>query len=340
MRKLLLKLGDYLFVMRPLILVPAWSFYLLGSAAGKRTAGVTPAWLDWTPGAPAPFYLGFACLTAILVSAYLLNQIFDQESDRLNDKGHFLTRGIFTPRTVLVMAVASFLVASFLYRYVAPAQREVLVLAVMLSLAYSAPPLRLVARPYVDLLANAVGYGGIAYVAGFAAWSPRLDHAAVLSIPYLFLVGAAFLHTTLLDAAGDRQSDKRTTTVAIGDDRSVSLSCVLVMAGMGPAVAISFLRFGDWMAPVLLGLCAVIVVLAALRSGRPGTTVPSSRVVQLVTVVVTVPAAAAWPVYLVLLVPVILAARFYYTARFGITYPGPGRPAKNASAGASGPPLN
>jgi chlorophyll synthase len=340
MKKLLLRLGDYLFVMRPLILVPAWSFYLLGSAAGRRAAGVTPAWFDWSPGAPPPFYFGFACLTAVLVSAYLLNQIFDQESDRLNGKGHFLTRGIFTAKTVLVMAVTAFLVASFLFRYVAESQREVLVLAVVISLAYSAPPLRLVARPFVDLLANAVGYGGIAYMAGFAAWNPRLEHAVLLSIPYVFLVGAVFLHTTLLDAAGDRQSGKKTTTVVIGEDRSVSLSCVLVMAGLGPAFAISFLRFHDWLAPLLLGLCAVILVHAALKSNRTESTGPSSQAVQLITLVVTVPAAATWPAYVVLLLPVILAARLYYTVRFGITYPGPGRPAKDASTGASGPPLN
>jgi len=332
MKKLLLRLGDYVFVMRPVILVPAWSFYLLGSTAGRRAAGTAPGWFDWIPEAPVAFYCGFASLTAILVTAYLLNQVFDEESDRLNGKGHFLTKGIFTARTLVVMAVVAFLFASYFFRFVDKAQREALALAVVLSLAYSVPPLRLVARPFVDLLANAVGYGGIAYIAGYAAWHPRIDHAALLAVPYVCLVGATFLHTTILDAAGDRDSGKKTTTVVIGTRRSAALACVLALTGLGPAIGISLGKFGDWQAPAILGICAAFFAYSALKLRRTGSTDSSSFSVQAATVAVTVPAAVAWPGYLLLIVPVVAAARIYYTARFGITYPGPSvtRQAKNA----------
>jgi 4-hydroxybenzoate polyprenyltransferase len=315
MKRILLRLGDCVFVMRPLILIPAWSFFLLGAAAGSRRSP--------HPYTPDAFYYGFACLTAILVTAYLLNQIFDQESDRLNRKGHFLTQGIFRVRTVLLMALVVFSLASFLFRSVNDAQRSPLVFALALSLAYSLPPLRFVARPVVDLLANAVGYGGIAYATGFAAFDPSIASAAVLSLPYLFLVGATFLHTTILDIDGDRDAGKTSTSVFIGERASAVLACLLAGAGLVPAVLTSYNRYGDIISPVILSAGFVVFVYAAVKLLRTRDRSASSNAVQLTTATVTIPAVTAWPIYLVLILPLLISARYYYRARFGLSYPGP-----------------
>jgi 4-hydroxybenzoate polyprenyltransferase len=323
MKKLLLRLGDYVFVTRPLILVPAWSFYLLGAAAGRKAAGETPRGFEILTWAPYGFYYGLACLTAILITAYLLNQIFDRESDRLNNKGHFLTKDIFSVRTVMLMAVVGFLLASYFFRFVAYAQGVPLILAVILALAYSVPPLRLVAHPFVDLLSNAVGYGAIAYVVGYGAWGRALDDATLLALPYVFLVGATFLHTTVLDAEGDRGSGKKTTTVLIGVGPSAVLACVLAVAGLIAATAISAAKYGDWTAVAVVAFCTMVFIHSAVRLRRSGDTAPSATAVHVATAAVTVPAVVAWPAYLIVLLPIVVAARFYYRARFGIIYPGP-----------------
>jgi 4-hydroxybenzoate polyprenyltransferase len=323
MKRLLLRLGDYVFVMRPLILVPAWSFYLLGAAAGQRMSGVTPRPADLAPDAPAQFYIGLGCLTAILITAYLLNQVFDQETDRINDKGHFLTRGIFSVRTVVLMALVTFLIATYCFRFVDDAQRLPLVIAVVLSLAYSLPPLRLVARPFADLLSNAIGYGGVAYVAGFAAWHPPAPDAYLLALPYVFLVGATFLHTTIMDVEGDKRSGKITTSVVIGTAPSAALAWALSAAGLVPALAVSFARFGDKLAPVILAAGTAIFVHAALKLRKSRKDPVSSNAVQWATVLITIPAVVAWPAYLLLMIPLVVAARLYYRARFGVNYPGP-----------------
>jgi 4-hydroxybenzoate polyprenyltransferase len=315
MKKILLRFGDYLFVMRPLILIPAWSFYLLGAALGERRGAIAAA--------PAPILYGFGCLTAILVTAYLLNQVFDQESDRRNKKGHFLTRGIFSVRAVVLMAMFAFLFASYLFRSVSAAQRIPLVLALVLSLAYSLPPLRLVARPFVDLLANAAGYGGIAFVTGFAAFDPSTRDAVLLALPYVLLVGATFLHTTILDVDGDRDSGKITTSVVVGERASAVLACGLAGAGLGPAAAVSLRIYGDKLSLMILAVCFVVFFYAAVRLYRERNSSASSNAVQAATVMVTIPAAISWPAYFALLVPIVVAARFYYRARFGINYPGP-----------------
>ena len=72
-----LRLCDYIFVLRPLILVPAWSFFLVGAAQGGDRAFLNTA---------LPSSTVLPTLTAILIVAYLINQIFDKDSDAKNNK--------------------------------------------------------------------------------------------------------------------------------------------------------------------------------------------------------------------------------------------------------------
>ncbi len=327
MKRFLLRIGDYVFVMRPLILIPAWSFFLLGAAAGRGRTGFLLGFSD----APAAFFYSFGCLTAILITAYLLNQVFDMDSDRRNRKGHYLTRGIFKVRTVVLMAVVAFLLASYFFRFVNASQRLPLAVALVLSLTYSLPPLRLVARPFVDLLVNAAGYGAVAFISGYAVYDASITDAAALSLPYMFLVGATFLHTTILDIDGDKRSGKITTTVVIGVRRSAIAAWVLVVLGWVSAALISLPSYGNRLSLVILSLGFVVFSVAAFRIYRDGGTQVSSNTVQAATVLVTIPAAIVWPAYLFLLAPIVATARPYYKARFGLSYPGP------ASAVRTGP---
>lgn len=319
-RSILLRIGDCIFVLRPLLLVPAWSLFLLGAgAAANDPSSVVPRGV--LPD-------GIACLSAILISAYLLNQVFDQESDRRNDKCHYLPRGIFRARTVVLLAIVFFLVATYLFRSVKPPQKLPLILALVLSLVYSLPPLRLVAKPFLDMLANAVGYGGIAFVTGFAAFDPGTAGAVTRAVPYVFLVGATFLYTTILDEEGDRASGKISTTVLIGARRSADLAVALVGAGVVWAWVVYITERGDWLAPVLMSVAQVVFTAAAVKLRRRDPRAKkrlSSNVVQWVTLLVTFPAAFLWPMYLILLVPLVVLSRFYYRARFGLDYPGPAK---------------
>jgi len=326
-KRFLVRVGDYLFVMRPLILIPAWSFYLLGAENGRRQATVadTSRFL----GAPPEFYYGFGCLTAILIAAYLINQVFDQESDRRNQKGFYLTQGIFTVRTVLMMAFFAFLFASWCYRFVDSAQKLPLVLALILSMLYSMPPLRLVARPFVDLLANAVGYGGVAFVAGYGSYNESLSTAVLLATPYICLVGATFLFTAILDVDGDRASGKVTTSVLIGIKPSALTACVLTAIGWLVALLMSWRLYSDRIGVVVLFLCLLVFVLATIRIISGNAIRASSNAVQAATALITIPALLVRQEYVVLLVPILLAARLYYSARFGIRYPGPAPDAKD-----------
>ena len=304
----ILRICDFLFVLRPVILIPAWSFYLIGAASGTRSTGTSVA------AVPTP--LTAFCLTAILVTAYLLNQIFDRESDERNNKCLYLSRGIFRPRTLVLMAVASFLAASLAYHRVDLGAKGPLALALALSLAYSLPPARLCARPFFDLSSNAVGYGGIAFALGFGAVNASRDSAMWESIPWVLLVGATFLHTTILDFSGDRAAGKKSTTVLMGIRASAVTAVVLHGCAFVFAIATR-----DSVAAIVTGLTLPVTVFPVFKRSISS----SSFVIQTNTLVVTVAAAFAWPLYLAVVVPLIALSRFYHRRRFGFAYPGPAR---------------
>lgn len=301
----LLRLCDFVFVLRPLILIPAWSFFLIGAAQSSESG---------LPAGSFPPVTVLKSLTAILIVAYLINQIFDKDADRRNNKIFYLANGIFSEWMLLVIAGAFFVAASVTFQAAENFQRGPLVLALFLALVYSLPPIRLCARPVLDVGANAVGYGGIAFVLGHTVFNPSLREALVGSIPYVLMVGATFLHTTILDVEGDRDSGKVSTAVWIGAKRSAILG-----VGLHAAAVVVAALSGHMMALATTGVGLPISVYASVRTNKR----TSSALVQSSILIVTVTAVVAWPAYLGIVLPLVLLARYYYKRRFGITYPGP-----------------
>ena len=286
---------DFFFALRPLVLVPAWSFLLLGHGLGAGD------------GFPAQRFL---LLSAVLAGVHLVNQVVDAESDRINAKGFFLQRGIFRARTYVL--VASLLLGVALgTAWALDVTPLGLTAAAALGLTYSLPPLRWSARPGWDLAANAVGYGGLATWIGAAEiaasplWAARLG-ACMLA------VAAVFLHTTLLDLEGDRRTGKRSSGVALGVQRTRRVAMLSALAGAAAAAAAR--------APFLLGASLGVAGLATASSLAPRRC--TSRTVSTGgTALFALAAGLQQPVFLLLLAFLVIATRTYYRRRFRLAYP-------------------
>lgn len=296
-----MRVVDFFFALRPLVLVPAWSFFLLGAAAARRSGAA--------PDFPAA---SCVCFTLVMLAVHLVNQVADRDSDRLNEKGFFLQRGIFTPRQYLC-AAALCLAGGIGGAWRLQASPGVVVAAAVLGLAYSVPPLRLAARPGFDLAANAAGYGGIAVLMGAPeparAGSPFV---ALVMASCMLAVGAVFLHTTLLDQEGDRRTGKRTSGVVWGTapTRYVAAACALaaLLAAAG----------AGWL---LTAIPATVLALLALGAALAPAKVPSRRVCVAASAAYALSAGVAWTPFLPLLALLALATRIYYRRRFQIAYP-------------------
>lgn len=301
------KAADYLFLMRPIILIPVWTFYLLGAHHGRDPA---------SSGAPAQSLLiGALSFTLLIGAAYIVNQITDRESDRLNRKLFLISDGIVPVRTAwietcmlgaMALAAGAFVSLPFFF---------LLLFGALLGAAYSIEPLRLKRRPGLDVAANAVGNGIINTLAGWIAAGGSTAGLPVLA-PYPLAVASVHLATTLADIGGDSGMGLRTTGVAIGARRGLFASAALMAAAAGLAWAV-----GNRPAfyASLLSLPCFISALGRLRAA------PAAGELLLPAKVATLVFTAAagiifWP-FIPFVIAVLWCTRIYYRRRFGIVYP-------------------
>ncbi|HEY5133856.1 MAG TPA: UbiA family prenyltransferase [Candidatus Krumholzibacteriaceae bacterium] len=299
---------DYIFLLRPMILIPVWTFYLLGARHGANASGVAIE--------AAHLAAGLVSFTALLGAIYIMNQIADRAADLAGNKLFLIPRGIITVRAAWIEA-AALVVVSFALALATLSALFAVILAVSLVLgaAYSLEPVRLKRRPVVDVLANAAGNGVLNTLAGWvAAGAPIAGWTSL--IPYPFAVASVHLATTLADVEADSKMGFKTSGVMLGVSRGLFCSTAL----MGGAAVASYVTGNN---PALIAsILSLPFFLIPVRSitgpaRNPDALIPAKTA----TIIFSIAAGFLFPLYVPALAAVILLTRLYYARRFGIEYP-------------------
>lgn len=298
---------DYFFILRPLILIPVWDFFLIGSYRARGARGFT-----WDMA------LGLLIYTMLMGGVYILNQIMDIETDRINKKLFLLTAGYVTVKTATFQMTALWLAAVILAYKSGLAFMLFIALSLILGVAYSLPPIKLKGKPFLDLLANGFGYGLVNFGLGWLIFRPFTWSILGIFLPYLLSIAAVFVNTTIVDAEGDRKAGERTTAVLIGAPMSYALSSLL-MAG---AIIASALR-KDLICLIPSAVSLPLFLVAALCCFQKNKvdrklTILSFRLPGLLFTLVT---GYLYPPYFLFLIVLLIAMRIYYKKRFGMNYP-------------------
>jgi chlorophyll synthase len=309
-RRRALAILDYVFLLRPVILIPGWVFLLLGYYSGRFWEG-DPA-SPWIPG--GTLLLSLVILTAVLGGTYILNQICDRETDRLNRKLFLISEG----RIPLWAATAELIVlyAGSLYlgwRFIGIGYGSLVLAAALLGIAYSVRPLRLKGRPGWDISANGLGFGGIAYVMGWITGAPFHPVALLGVLPYALAVGAIHTNATVLDMDGDRAGGDRTIAVCLGGTRRTLWLGIALTAG----ALVAALSLAETLT-VLWAAGSLATFGWALWRNDPGSVATANQLSGRAFVLLQ---GVRFPHFLVWLVIVYLATKWYYRSRFGIDYP-------------------
>ncbi|MBD3402467.1 hypothetical protein GF420_06205 [candidate division GN15 bacterium] len=296
---------DLVFAARPMLLIPVWTVYLVSLHYHHRLSGESFDWAD----------LGMlAALTLAFAGAYYINQVYDIESDRINNKLGFLQRGLLAPGNLSLGFVITSTVALAISIAYSFWMLGIFAQIVFLGWAYSAPPLRLKDRPIGGVLANAWAIGFL--IVFTVLPSPTIHTIGLLGwdnpVYFFFAVASITILTTIPDREGDRHTGKRTAAVALGTRGALALALVLMI------IAVLVAWRSEYAALVYLALFASIVVLMALLLPAPGVVLLATKLPLLL---MTLLAAFFYPGYLVFLVALILATRIYYQRRFGLVYP-------------------
>jgi chlorophyll synthase len=187
---------------------PAALGYVMASGSWLPPAGSEPR------VATAALVLGPLLWGAVLT----LNDRYDVVSDRASPRK--ATTPVVTGRLTLHdlaglqtwFTTASLIVAAVVGPVLVAGTAGVLVL----SWAYSAPPLRLKGRPGADIAANAVAVGLLAPLCGWSLIRPLLEYPPALAITGTLIAVALYIPTTVIDRDADLLAGDRTFAVRFG----------------------------------------------------------------------------------------------------------------------------
>ena len=296
---------DLFFAARPLLHLPIWTVYLVSLRYHHQLSGEMFGWRD---------LIMMVGISLLFAGASYINQVYDYESDRINSKLGFLQKGLLTSSQLLT----GFTIVSLVAVAVAPLFSWftffVFAQLLLLSLIYSAAPLRLKDRPVGGLFANAWAFGFLVAVsvmpdmtihnAGLLGWDAPFY--------FFFAVGATYALTTIPDRLGDAATGKRTLAVVLGvTGTMITAILLLLLAALTAIGSRQMLLF--FVAAGAAGLVFGVLLLRTESSARLASKLP--------LFVLTLAAGYWYPVYLVFVVALLLATRAYYRWRFQVSYP-------------------
>ena len=249
---------------------------------------------------------------------YILNQITDIETDRVNKKLFILSEGHVPIRHAYIEMILLWVIALLLSIKFSFVFLIFIVVSLVLGVLYSVPPIKLKGKPILDTLANSFGYGMINFAVGWLIVA-SFDFAMFIKfIPYFLSISAVFINTTVVDIRGDREAGEITTAVLLGEQVSLVCSTVLISAAIISAYVMKDLIC---LIPAVLSFPFFVygALYALLRKKQNRRlTIFSFRLPGLLFTLATI---YLYPVYAVFLIVIFLAMRFYYKKRFGISYP-------------------
>ncbi|TET60079.1 MAG: hypothetical protein E3J47_07390 [Candidatus Stahlbacteria bacterium] len=298
---------DYFFILRPLILIPCWNFLLIGSYLARGKGGFT-----------AEIIFGLIIYTLIMGGVYILNQIMDIETDRINKKLFLLSEGYIPVKYAYIEMAVLWILAILLSIQFNVIFLLFISISLVIGVFYSLPPIKLKGKPILDTVSNGIGYGVINFSIGWLLFRSFEWSMFYRFFPYFLSISAVFINTTIVDIEGDRRAKEFTTAIFLGENIAYVSSTILMIG----AIIVAF-TLKDFIclipAAVSLPLFIYVAVCSLIKNKiNRKLTIVSFRLPGLLFTFIT---AFLYPVYFLILIAVLIGMRIYYKNRFGISYP-------------------
>jgi 4-hydroxybenzoate polyprenyltransferase len=305
---------DYFFVLRPSLFFPVWTVSLAGYWAQQRFDR-NETWHDFNITflhSDISYIIAIALFTLVMGASFLINQIEDADSDRLNNKLFLIANGDISVRNAYIETVIALAVPAVLFLL---SRIDLLFVSaaafIVTGFLYSCKPYKMKDRPFGGLVINVLGY----YVVFALGWMIKSQVNAKMflhSTPYALGISAVYFLTLIPDVEGDRHSGKITLAVRYGDKPVLWLGLLTNSLAILAAVLA-----GDLV--VLLPTAAVMPLYILAVVTRSVTHVLWTT--RYATLFLSLMICYRFQLYLLLIVCLFFFARWYYKNRFNVNYP-------------------
>jgi 4-hydroxybenzoate polyprenyltransferase len=304
---------DSIFLCRPMVLVPVWGFSLFGYFAG-RNGKISTLHTFWQ-ATDINVFLWMLVFSCSVGCVYVLNQIADSEVDKKNGGLPLIAGGVVSIKqaifTALFAALASLILPAVFGRGTIA---FLSLLSIALGAVYSFKPTYFSGRPYFDFLTNGVGFGIIAFGAGWISAGRSLVEPLFFlkALPYFLLMCAGSISSTIPDIGGDALGGKRTTAVVLGERKAHVLSFVLLIAAA---------IFAAGNKDIVAGFCAIAGLPFYFLYRVSPKRIFAEAAYKAGGALSMVAAALIMPLFLLCGIAVFISTRMYFRWRHGVTYP-------------------
>jgi len=217
-------LAAYVELVRPFTLLAPVIAGLCFAVMGEASTG----WVHWNRD-PFTFIQtmiwGVGALVLVNAASNALNAVYDLDIDRINKPERPLPRGLINPHEATTVAYLLYFFTFFRASTLSPSFALFVFAIILLTIIYSAPPLRTKKIFLVNNLTIALARGVFGVLAGWSIFGDPLNPApwAVGAILLVFLFGAATTKD-FTDIPGDQAFGVKTLPVVIGVERAATIT--------------------------------------------------------------------------------------------------------------------
>ena len=290
---------------------------VIGMASAQMHLVGHPLWiteLSWMT------FLVFAGLTLVSSSAFILNQISDEESDAVNQKLFLVGKHISLERSRSISKILLF--AGIVISLIANWFTAILVgcIYVIWGILYNQKPFNWKKKPILGWMANsivcvflfAIGWALVMKNhPGYGLVTLNMSLFKYL-VPYLFCFSSVALLTTLPDMKGDAESGDNTFPVVFGKTPTMILSLILICAAF-----LFALNQGDPLASTAALVSMPFFIFTAIRRMDRDVL----RAIRYPIFILNFFTLSVYPWLFVPLAITYYLSKYYYWHRFDLHYP-------------------
>ena len=313
------RLLDCVFLLRVALLAPVWTILLIGWIAGSKNA--SPFLISRFHGGSGSLWAALFGFSLIVASIYVVNQIVDIESDRINHKLFLLPHGYLSIKTAWSLAIACAVIGLASALLFDLTMFLLFSASLLLGVFYNLPPMQLKNHAWGGGLANFFGHGVLTFLVGWhigqiseGAVAASMLQGLLSSLSPSLAVAAVFYATTIPDAEGDRLTNKVTFCIRYGEKKT-SIASVLLCGGA--FLSSFFMANNFWVMAIPSVVSLPLFIMLAKSVNKESAFKAFKWPVFILTAFVFL----FVPVYGILIMVTFFGSRAYYSWRFGIEYP-------------------
>lgn len=310
--KIIKAIADIFFLTRPVLFVPVWGFSLLGFYKYHWLMNKTFPLFEMSKDFMSVL-IKIMIFTFSVGAVNIINQISDIEADKANDGFSVFQKSglsvLIASLSALFFSLISVLVPLILnWKLI----HYFSIAAILIGLVYSLRPTYFTGRPFLDFITNALGFGAVAFAVGWVLAGGDISDFWFAAIPYILLMCAGSISSTLPDIKGDKVGGKNTTAVFLGEFNAHVLATLFIVA----AVIFSWFT-KDFAALIAGGISLPFYLLFIINKTeffKEATYKIGGSLLMLIVAIM-------YPLFIPFSIILFVATLVYFRLRFHVSYP-------------------